>query len=181
MSFRTLQPVFLATPIALGGLGLDPPAIGTIMSFYGVLNGAFIVFFFSWMVDHFGVKRVYLTGVAAAVPCFSLFPIISHLAAKTVEDSDELGVGVWAAVGLQVIMAALIHSAYGTSHSKEVKPPVDLFPLLGYFRGIIHLHRRRRTQQSLFGGYEWICTSVGVHRACGGTCPSELDVLAVDR
>ena len=119
ISYRTLQPIFLATPVVLGGLGLDPPIIGTIMSSFGVLSGVFSVFFFSRMVDYFGVKRVYLTGMAAAVPCFCLFPIINHLARKSVEDSG-LGVGVWVLVGLQVVMAVLTFSCYGTSASKNV-------------------------------------------------------------
>ena len=119
ISFRTLQPVFLATPIALGGLGLDPPVIGTIMSFSGVLNGVFTVLFFPRMVEYFGVKRVYLMGVTAAVPCFSLFPIVNHLARKSIEGSGGLGVGVWAVVGLQVVMGVLMCSCYGASASKK--------------------------------------------------------------
>jgi MFS family permease len=75
ISFRTLQPLFLATPIELGGLGLDPPVIGTILSFFGLLQGAFNLFFFSRLVDYFGAKRVYLVAITAAVPCFSLFPV----------------------------------------------------------------------------------------------------------
>jgi hypothetical protein len=51
MSHRALQPVFFSTPIALGGLGLDPPVIGTIISFFGILNGVITVFFFSRMID----------------------------------------------------------------------------------------------------------------------------------
>ena len=122
ISFRTLQPIFLATPIALGGLGLDPPVIGTIISFVGILNGTFNIFFFSRMVGHFGVKWVYLMGAAGAVPCFSLFPIINHLARKAVEGGGGLGVGVWIAVGLQEVMAVLMCSCYGTPASKSNHP-----------------------------------------------------------
>ena len=120
ISFRTLQPVFLATPIALGGLGLDPPAIGTILSFFGILNGVFTLFF-SPMADRFGVKWMYLMGMTAAVPCFSLFPVINHLARNSVESNGGLGVEIWVAVGLQVVMAVvLICSCYGTSASEEL-------------------------------------------------------------
>jgi len=115
ISFRALQPVFLSTPVALGGLGLDPPAIGTILSFSGILNGVFTVFFFSRMTDYFGVKRVYMMGVSAAVPCFALFPIINYLARNSVERSGGLGLEVWAVVGLQVLMVVLNCVCYGTS------------------------------------------------------------------
>jgi len=56
MSFRTLQPLFLSTPIAIGGLGLEPPTIGTVMSVYGILNGVFTVFFFSRLTVYFGAR-----------------------------------------------------------------------------------------------------------------------------
>ncbi|KAF9648963.1 MFS general substrate transporter [Thelephora ganbajun] len=113
ISFRALQPVFLSTPVALGGLGIDPPAIGTVMSFFGILNGVFTVFFFSRLTDYFGVKGVYMMGIAAAVPCFSLFPVISHLARNSVERSGSLGTEVWIVVGLQVASSVLVCLCYG--------------------------------------------------------------------
>lgn len=118
ISFRALQPVFLSTPIALGGLGLDPPAIGTIMSSFGILSGIFAVFFFARLTGYFGVKWVYLMGVTAAVPCFSLFPIINYLARNSIERSGVLGLEVWVAVGLQVFMVVLLCMSYSTSISK---------------------------------------------------------------
>lgn len=142
ISFRTLQPIFLATPIALGGLGFNPPVIGTIMSLYGVLNGFFTVLFFSRMVDYFGVKRVYLTGVTAAVPCFSLFPVINHLARKSIEDGDGPGVAVWVVIGLQVVVAVLMCSCYSTSSSKRLSYLL-IFLSSVRFRRNIHLHRGR--------------------------------------
>lgn len=39
IAYRAIQPVFLSTPIELGGLGLRPSAIGNILSVFGVLNG----------------------------------------------------------------------------------------------------------------------------------------------
>jgi MFS family permease len=120
MSFRALQPVFFSTPIALGGLGLDPPMIGTVMSFFGILNGLITVFFFSRMTDYLGVKGVYLMGITASMPCFILFPIINYLARNSMERSGELGTEVWVAVGLQVIMSVLVALCYGTSVSKQL-------------------------------------------------------------
>ncbi|KAH0579745.1 hypothetical protein H2248_002582 [Termitomyces sp. 'cryptogamus'] len=45
MTFRTIQPLFLSTPIPLGGLGLPPSIIGQILSAYGILNGIFRMLF----------------------------------------------------------------------------------------------------------------------------------------
>lgn len=120
ISYRSLQPLFLSTPIAFGGLGLDPPVIGTVMSFYGILTGAFTVLFFSRLTDYFGVKRVYLTGITASVPCFSLFPIMNHLARNSVERTGGLGVEVWVAVALQVALSVLVSMCFGKHISKNL-------------------------------------------------------------
>ena len=116
ISFASLYPVFLSTPIELGGLGLDPPMIGTLVSVFGTLGGVFTVFFFSPMTDYFGVKCVYLMGISAAVPCFALFPIISYLARNS---TSGLGMAVWVAVGTQLALCAMVWMCYGTSDSEE--------------------------------------------------------------
>ena len=121
---------------------LDPPAIGTVMSFYGVLSGVLTVFFFSRMADRFGVKRVYLMGIAAAVPSFSLFPVISYLARSSIGRSSESGTDVWVMVGLQV-------SASGWFLYATVRPSQRsraIYMSFSRFRRGVHLHRRSHTE-----------------------------------
>jgi MFS family permease len=120
VSFRALQPLFMSTPVVLGGLGLDPPIIGTVMSFFGILNGVFIVFFFARLTGYFGVKKVYVMGMSASLPCFLLFPIINRLARNSIERSGGLGVEVWIAVGLQVVMSVLVCMCYCAHVSKDL-------------------------------------------------------------
>jgi len=83
------------------------------MSFFGVLNGVFTVSFFSRISEYFGVKRMYMGGISAAVPCFLLFPIIGYLARNSMERSGELGIEVWIAVGLQVAISVVLCLSYG--------------------------------------------------------------------
>ena len=181
MSFRALQPIFLSTPVELGGLGLDPPMIGTIMSFFGILNGVLTVFFFSRMTDYFGVKGVYLIGMTAAVSCFSLFPLISHLARNSIQRSGDLGTVVWITVGIQVVLSVLVCLCYGTSTPKWSKfAQLILKPTVPFRRGI-YFHRRSRTEQGFFGDHERAGTSVGVCRACGWPRPREFGVFFIDR
>jgi len=52
-SFPYPATLVLSTPTAFGGLGYDPPMIGSIMSFFGILNGIFIVFIFSRVAGRF--------------------------------------------------------------------------------------------------------------------------------
>ena len=113
ISFRVLQPVFLSTPIELGGLGLDPPAIGGIVSLIGILDGFINIIAFAPLVNYFGPKKVHIAGIAAAIPCFISFPIISYLARKSVERSGSLGTEVWLVVGFQVMMSVVACMSYG--------------------------------------------------------------------
>jgi hypothetical protein len=59
ISFRAIQPLFLSTPIELGGLGLSPFTIGTILSVFGVLNGFCQIFFFP-SIHKRGARRKFL-------------------------------------------------------------------------------------------------------------------------
>lgn len=102
IAFRAIQPVFLSTPIEMGGLGLPPSMIGNILSVYGVLNGFIQIFFFAKMHDRWGSKKVFTAGIAACIPMFLLFPIINYLAR-----SQGLTPLVWGFVSLQVGLAMM--------------------------------------------------------------------------
>jgi hypothetical protein len=110
--FRALQPVFLSTPVELGGLGLDPPAIGIVMSSFGILDGLFTLTLLSRFVNYFGVKKVYLIGITCAAPAFALFPIISYLARESTERSGKLGMEVWSVVGAQLVLVVLVYLCF---------------------------------------------------------------------
>ncbi|KAG2110676.1 major facilitator superfamily domain-containing protein [Suillus discolor] len=86
ISFRAVQPVFYATPIEMGGLGLDAPAIGIILAMLGILNGVLQFCF----------------------PMLALFPAISF-AAK----AQGLSYFVYLLVGLQLLAFVISYSAFG--------------------------------------------------------------------
>ena len=148
ISFRALQPIFLSTPIEIGGLGLDPPVIGTVMSFFGILNGLFTVFCFSPMTDYFGVKGVYIMGVSAAVPCFALFPFINYLGRNSIERSGALGMEVWVTVGIQTALSVLVSLGYCAFVSNIASIYIADAPVgsIDRFRRSVHFHRRSRTE-----------------------------------
>lgn len=108
ISFRAIQPLFFSTPIASGGLGLDPPTIGKVLAFFGILNGLLNVFFFRPFHDRLGTKYLFMTGVAAAVPVFAMFPLLSAIA-KT----QGLSISLWAGVAVQVVFSVLLNLSYG--------------------------------------------------------------------
>ena len=109
ISFRAIHPVFLSTPIEIGGLGLAPPAIGKLLSALGLLNGIFQVCFFARIHDRWGSKRVFIGGVMSSIPTFALFPVINILARQQGYSSF-----VWIAVGMQLLLFMILNFSFGT-------------------------------------------------------------------
>lgn len=107
IAFRAVQPVFFATPLELGGLGLDPPHIGNILAIYGVINGLFQIFFFADLHDRFGSKMIYSVSMATGIPIIITLPIINAVARV-----QGLSLTVWAIVGLQLALSVILNLAY---------------------------------------------------------------------
>ena len=107
IAFRTVQPLFFATPTELGGLGLDPPRIGNILSVYGVVNGLFQIFFFADLHDRFGSKTICSLAMLSGVPVILTFPLINALAR-----THGLNWVVWTAVGTQLTLSMILNLGY---------------------------------------------------------------------
>ncbi|KIM48412.1 hypothetical protein M413DRAFT_419006 [Hebeloma cylindrosporum] len=108
IAFRAIQPLFFSTPIHLGGLGLQPAAIGNLLSIFGILNGLFQLFFFARMNDRWGSKNIFMVGIASAIPIYLSFPIINTLARH-----QGYSIAVWAAVSLQIVISVALSLSYG--------------------------------------------------------------------
>jgi len=108
ISFRAIQPVFLSTPIEMGGLGLAPPTIGKLLSVLGLLNGLFQVCFFAKIHDRWGSKRVFIAGLMFSFPAFALFPVINILARQ-----QGYSPVVWMAIGAQILVFMILNLSYG--------------------------------------------------------------------
>ena len=107
-----LLPLFFATSVEIGGLGLSPPIIGYLWGGYGAATGIFSVLFFAKILRYIGEKRVFFFGMISFVPIFILMPITSICARMW-------GVGplVWSLVMLQLSMMVLTDMSYGESKS----------------------------------------------------------------
>jgi len=103
IAVRASRPLFFATPIELGGLGLDPTQIGNILSIYGVIEGLFQIFFFADLHDRFGSKAIYTTAMVSGIPVILTFPLINALAR-----SQGLSLMVWSLVGLQLTLSTIL-------------------------------------------------------------------------
>ena len=108
IAFRAIQPVFLSTPINLGGLGLSPPSIGTLLSLQGMLYGIFQLFFFAQVHDRWGSKMTFIAGISTVIPAFIMFPVANALAR-----TQGYSMVVWMAIALQTISWILLGLSFG--------------------------------------------------------------------
>ena len=108
IALKAILPVFLSTPIRLGGLGLPPSSIGTILSVQGFLNGIFSIFFFAKIHDRWGAKKTFIAGVAAAIPATVMYPTANAFAR-----TQGYSIAVWIAIGIQIISAILHNLSFG--------------------------------------------------------------------
>ncbi|KAF8813404.1 major facilitator superfamily transporter [Phlegmacium glaucopus] len=109
ISVSALLPLFFHMPIPMGGLDLDPVAIGYIMGTYGAGTGLFQFLFFARIVRQYGTRHVFILSLSMFIPLFAMFPVISIV-------SKGYGVDywvVWVLVGLMLFLLFFIDMAYG--------------------------------------------------------------------
>jgi hypothetical protein len=123
-AYRAILPLFYATPIHLGGLGLTPARIGTTLACFGISNGIFQAFFFARLIKAIGPRRLFIIGLAMFVGLFWMFPIINRIA-------QETGVTtlVWCLMAMQLSMSVACDLAYGGSFLLLVLPPPHVYTL----------------------------------------------------
>ncbi|KAH7912793.1 major facilitator superfamily domain-containing protein [Hygrophoropsis aurantiaca] len=107
IAFRAVQPLFFATPMELGGLGLAPPEIGNILAVYGVINGLFQIFFFADLHDKYGTKKIYTVAMASAFPLIMTLPLLNFLGR-----TQGLSWMVWTIVGVQLVISVVMNLGY---------------------------------------------------------------------
>ena len=106
--FRVIQPLFFSTPIALGGLGLPPPAIGYILAAFSILTGLLMFFLFPRIHDAWGSKKTFLVGIACTLPSFVCFPVLSWLAKQ-----EGLSMTVWMLIIMQSAFFLGLNLSFG--------------------------------------------------------------------
>ncbi len=165
ISFRAIQPVFLSTPVELGGLALPPPTIGKILSAYGIINGLFQIFFFARINNTWGSRYTFIVGIASSFPVFACYPIMSHLV-KT----QGVGPMVWTVLAIQIFLSIIISLSYGTSPRTLFVSCTDSLP------GAIFIYIAAASpNRASLGATNGICQmSVSVFRAIGPAAANSL-------
>ncbi|KAF8879265.1 major facilitator superfamily domain-containing protein [Infundibulicybe gibba] len=103
-----LLPLFFTMSIEIGGLGFNPPAIGYIMSVYGLGNGIFQMLFFPRIVRRFGTRSIFITGVVGFIPIYLLFAV-----ANAVAQRFGVNAAVWSIVALMMSLMVFMELANG--------------------------------------------------------------------
>ncbi|KAI6025157.1 MFS general substrate transporter [Pisolithus microcarpus] len=108
IGFFALVPLFYATPIEIGGLGLSPFAIGVCMTSFGIGNGLFQTLFTARAIERFGERRVFCSAVLAFFPIIATLPIMSWV----ISVQKEVGVTIWVLIFAQLLSWAVVDMAY---------------------------------------------------------------------
>lgn len=101
ISYISIEPLFYATEISNGGIGLNPQQIGIVMGCYGVLVGVCQVLFFPSFHRWLGSKRLLVLTLCTNFPIFALFPIINYSARI-----NGMSLTTWSGVGAQIFLCA---------------------------------------------------------------------------
>lgn len=109
IAWAAIQPLFYATPIEYGGLGLSPATIGLVLGGLGFSNGIFQGLFFAKFIKRWGIKRVFMTAMTAFMFVFAMFPLINLVARST----GGMTSWVWALVVVQMSTVLIMNTAYG--------------------------------------------------------------------
>lgn len=115
ISLGALQPVVLASPVALGGLARPPQTIGTLIGSFGLVNGFVQAFLFTRVVHALGLRTTFASGMAVFVPIWASFAAANWYTWKAGTTADTtLPAGSWVALAVQAVMTMIMDMSFGT-------------------------------------------------------------------
>ncbi|KAJ7579081.1 major facilitator superfamily multidrug-resistance, DHA1 sub-family [Mycena floridula] len=119
MSYNSLVPLVYSTSIPLGGLGLDPPQIGSIMAGVGICGALAQIFVFSKLVRHYGSRTMFIVSLCGLFLAFGAFPVMSFFAKRAGKvDSmvimfliGQLGCSLYSYIAYNAIYVMIVESS----------------------------------------------------------------------
>ncbi|KAK9900843.1 MFS general substrate transporter [Cystobasidium minutum MCA 4210] len=131
-------PVFLYTPVKLGGLGLKPFQMGTIMGCQAFLTTACQLLFFAPIQRRLGTVYTFRCMVVFYTLGFIMYPITSWLARDTLTRDSPSLTSVYTALGIQVFCLSMANLAY-SCNMLLVNAAAPSAQLLGALNGIAQM------------------------------------------
>ncbi|KAJ3783920.1 major facilitator superfamily domain-containing protein [Lentinula aff. detonsa] len=110
MSYFVLIPLVYSSSISIGGLGLSPYQVGSILGIFAFLNGFWNLFVLTKILKKLGPRKMYIISYSSFLVIFPLLWIlrdVAHLA-------GGVNVLVWILLVCQLLAAAFINTAYNS-------------------------------------------------------------------
>ncbi|KAG8688080.1 hypothetical protein FRC11_006091 [Ceratobasidium sp. 423] len=101
ISMVALSPIVFASPVAVGGLGMQPATIGLVLALQGIVTGAATALFVPRMQRRFGMRMTFRCGVWLYLGQIWLLPAM-HYAVKM---NIAGGMGLWVLVALYAVIS----------------------------------------------------------------------------
>ena len=114
ISSNAIQPLFLAMPVNIGGLGLSSRDIGYILGTYGFVNSVFQVVILGRLIRRFGVKAIFVASISAFIPMYTLSPVMNLLVRR-----NGFSHFIWVVLGFQLLASLVMELGYGASSNSK--------------------------------------------------------------
>lgn len=105
---NAIQPLFLAMPVDIGGLGLTPRNVGYILGTYGFASSIFQIVMLGRLVRRFGVKAIFVASVSAFIPIYTFSPVMNLLMRRS-----GFSCVVLVVLGIQLLASLMMELGYG--------------------------------------------------------------------
>jgi hypothetical protein len=112
ISLCAVFPIFLASSSVVGGLGLSPPSIGTVLGGLGLVNGLIQILFFAPAHKLLGTRLLYTFGVAIFAAIYGLMALISQWVKGC---SGCIGWESWALLAIIGLLCPIENMAFSTT------------------------------------------------------------------
>jgi len=172
IALRALQPLFLAAPIHLGGLGMSPATIGLCLGTFGLLDGAVQGLFFPKVLRYVGLKRLFVMALFCFIPVFTMFPIINHFAREWGRSP-----AIWVLIVFQLMINCITEMAFGTYALLNVYRRNDVayvVPVASTCRLRLLIHNLLRAESASTRERKWYWTNHCLTRS--STRPSDFNI-----
>lgn len=120
MSSLALIPLVWSTPIEFGGLNLSPLSIGLWTSAFGCISGILQFVVFPRAVRRFGLRPVFVAGVATCAVLFAMFPLENLVLRHSV--GGRQNATAWLLILLQLGSLSINKMGFGKRHLRTLEP-----------------------------------------------------------
>ncbi|KAJ7575491.1 major facilitator superfamily multidrug-resistance, DHA1 sub-family [Mycena floridula] len=110
MAYASLVPLMYSTSIPLGGLGLKPSHIGTIMACTGIAGVMAQILILSRLMQRYGPRKMFIASLASSFIAFGAFPLMSFMAKR----AGKVDAGVILVIGVQLSCSLMVYVAYAS-------------------------------------------------------------------